>query len=140
MVENMVKAENVKPIRKKAAYIAQMDAEQKACRAFGHDWPSKKMRPGRALPKGVRAVRGKFGNYYLREMCSNGCGRERTVYGLGADDYGLGYKSTKRWITVPLEVHLTPTDLKLSVYEDMMPVIRKEAISEDEAEASSEAS
>jgi hypothetical protein len=97
-------------------YISDMTEGELTCRARGrHDWPSDRLRPNRALPKGITPVRQHDGSYQIAEWCRD-CEKERTwttlPKGIYDTDVTYRYKNPQRWVTIPRDVEYTQRDLK----------------------------
>jgi hypothetical protein len=64
----------------KRKYLESLDDAQLGCLGGGHDWPLDHLRPGKAVPKGLRAEPAEIpGCHVIIEMCRERCGTERTV-------------------------------------------------------------
>jgi len=99
-------------------YLAQLSPEQATCLSQGHEWP--KIRPGRALPKGVDAVPQKMGAFQVRETCPT-CKTVRTwttLPGGGFDmDVQYRYEHPKNWVTQETGTGVTRRDIKADVWD-----------------------
>jgi hypothetical protein len=113
-------AQNVRHITRdqgKNQYLASLSPEQATCMSQGHSWP--KIRPGRALPKGVDAVPQKMGAFQVRETCPV-CDTVRiwtTLPGGGFDlDVQYRYEHPRSWVTKESGVDVTRRDIKADVW------------------------
>lgn len=114
-------ADNVRrlnPDRAKQNYLASLSPEQATCMGQGHDWP--KIRPGRALPKGVDAVPQRMGAFQVRETCST-CKTVRTWTTLPGGAFNLDiqyrYEHPKDWVVRHGEVDVTRRDIRADTWD-----------------------
>jgi hypothetical protein len=105
-------------------YMDGLDDRQLGCLAGGHDWPLDHLRPGKPVPRDLRAdpteVRGA---YVMVERCRNRCGKQRTclrnsdgslerfAYALLPDRPG----EQPRWQVRPEGLGLTRRDFRAEV-------------------------
>lgn len=79
-----------------AQATSDIDDAQLACMVVGHEWPSRKLRPGRRIPRGMSAARQVDGSHLVKEECS-GCGKIR--YSLWEN--GVMGRTVRRWYQDP---------------------------------------
>jgi hypothetical protein len=98
-------------------YLASLGEAQATCMSQGHSWP--KIRPGKALPKGVDAVPQRMGAFQVRETCPV-CRTIRTWTTLpgGAFDMDVQYRyeHPQDWVTKHGDVDVTRRDIKADVW------------------------
>lgn len=115
-------ADNVRrlssPDRARQQYLASLSAEQAVCMGQGHDWP--KIKPGKALPRGIEAVPQHNGQFQVRETCPV-CKTVRTWTTLpgGAFDLDIQYRyeHPKDWVTRHGDVEVTRRDIRADTWE-----------------------
>lgn len=104
--------------RSRQNYLAGLSPEQATCMSQGHSWP--KIRPGKALPKGVDAVPQKMGAFQVRETCPV-CRMVRTWTTMpgGAFDVDVQYRYERPegWVVRDSSIEVTRRDIKASVWE-----------------------
>jgi hypothetical protein len=81
-----------------AKKLTAVDDTIVTCRAWGHDWPSRKLRPGRRLPRGFVPRRQVDGTVLITETC-NGCGKKRWY--LTAPGGAFDRDSVRRYVDPP---------------------------------------
>lgn len=94
-----------------AIRLAGIDDQIAACRAWGHEWPSRRLRPGRALPRGFVPRLGSDGYVEISETCLNECGKIRRWYLAPGGIFDLAvvrrYTDPKNWKVVPRSTGIT---------------------------------
>lgn len=118
-----------------AVLLSEVDDQIASCRAWGHDWPSRQLRPGRPLPKGYspRLIEG--GCVEITETCANGCGKQRWWALLPGGVYDLDvirrYVNPRNWKVIPQSEGVTRRHFQAEavrrVNEDIMTVARRQA-------------
>lgn len=113
----MAEVTHINPDHGRQTYLASLSAEQATCMSQGHSWP--KIRPGKALPRGVDAVPDKMGAFQVRETCPV-CHTVRTWTTLpgGAFDMDVQYRyeHPKDWVVKDSHVEVTRRDIKADVW------------------------
>lgn len=119
-----------------AVLLSEVDDQIASCRAWGHDWPSRRLKPGRPLPKGYSPRLVEDGYVEVTETCSNGCGKQRWWALLPGGVYDLDvtrrYVNPRNWKVIPLSEGVTRRHFQAEVIrrvnEDIMAVARREAV------------
>lgn len=116
-----------------ATYLTRMDDDIAACRAWGHEWPSRKLRPGKPLPKGYVPRLVDEGYIEITEACLNGCGKKRWYLlfpgGIYDTDVVRRYQDPKNWPVIPREVHITRRHIQAEVIRRSNELISEVALS-----------
>lgn len=105
-----------------AALLSGIDNDIAACRAWGHSWPSRKLRPGKALPKGFRPRAAFGGAVEITETCPD-CGKQRITLtlrgGVFDQDAVRRYQDPRNWRVIKADEHVTPRDFQAEVFRRM---------------------
>lgn len=125
------------------ALFTEVDDNVAACRAWGHDWPGRKLRPGRPLPRQYHPRIASDGFVEVTEECLNGCGKKRRLIllpgGIYDRDARRDYVNPRNWPVFPRELGATPRDFQAEmirrVNEDIMAAARKTAAREEGKDA-----
>jgi hypothetical protein len=121
----MATVRHISPDQGKTQYLASLGEAQATCMSQGHSWP--KIRPGKALPKGVDAVPQKLGAFQVRETCPV-CHTVRTwttLPGGGFDmDVMYRYEHPQDWVTKDSDVDVTRRDIKADVWAQFGGALR----------------
>lgn len=103
-----------------AELVSDLDDDIAACRAWGHEWPSRKLRPGRKLPRGFVPRLQRDGYVEVTETCLNGCGKQRRRLMLPGGIYDRGsrltYTNPQHWKVIPVDQKVTRTDIQVEVF------------------------
>lgn len=113
--------------------LAGIDNSIAACRAWGHDWPSRRLIPGKALPHGFRPAAQRDGTVLVTETCPR-CAKKRFTVTLvgGLFDRGVvrTYENPRNWKVIAADDHVTPRDFQAEVWsrihEDIMAAARQD--------------
>lgn len=116
-----------------AKILADIDDAIAVCRAWGHEWPSRKLRPGKPLPKGYRPRLMRDGCVEVTESCLNDCGKRRWfvlapggVY--DGDSTVRRYLDPPNWKVIHADQHVGRFDFQAEVTrrsnEDIMTAAR----------------
>jgi hypothetical protein len=110
--------------------LSNIDDDIAACRAWGHRWPSKNLRPGRKLPIGFQPRAAPGGCVEVTERCPD-CGKKRITVtlpeGVFNRDVVRSYIDPKNWVVVKQEEHATPRVFQAEIYRRMNEEIMAEA-------------
>jgi hypothetical protein len=113
-----------------AALLSGIDDDIAACRAWGHNWPSRKLRPGRPLPRGFRPRAAAGGVVEVTETCPD-CGKQRVslTHNGGIYDRNVArhYVNPPNWIVISADERATPRDFQVEIFRRMDEEIIAEA-------------
>lgn len=105
-----------------ASLLSDIDDDIAACRAWGHSWPSRKLRPGRKLPSGFLPRAAYGGVVEITETCP-GCGKQRIGMtlpgGIFDRDVVRRYVDPRNWKVIKQDEHVTPRDFQAEVFRRM---------------------
>lgn len=112
-----------------AREMTEVDDQIVACRGWGHEWPVRKLRPGRPIPKGYVPRLADDGYIEVTETCLNGCGKTRWSVLLPGGVYDLNvvrrYNDPKNWVTFPQASGITPRSFQAEAIRRMNEEIVK---------------
>jgi hypothetical protein len=102
-----------------------------ACRAWGHDWPSKQLRAGRPLPRGYTPKLIEDGYIEVTEECRNNCGKKRRCVLFPGGVYDLdvkrSYVNPRNWPVIHQDEGITRRHIQgeviRRVHEDIMAAV-----------------
>jgi hypothetical protein len=122
-----------------ARVLSDVDDKIAACRAWGHEWPSRKLRPGRPLPKGWRPRLTRDGSVEVTETCLSGCGKKRWYYLLPGGVYDLEvvrrYTDPPEWKTIHRDQNVGRREFQGEVIrrsnEDIMAAAKRNALADE---------
>lgn len=123
-----------------AKQLSKVDDDIAGCRAWGHDWPSRRLmrrRRGGGLPKGFRPRLLGDGCVEVTETCPD-CGEERVSVtrpgGVIDRDVVRTYRYPENWERFP-QGTVTPRDFQVETYrrsaEDIMAEARRNPAAEE---------
>jgi len=126
-----------------ASLLSEVDDQVAACRAWGHEWPSRRLASGRALPRKFRPRLAEDGYIEVTEECENNCGKKRQFLLLPGGIYDLDVRRTyydpRHWKRMPRESGVTRRTFQAEVirrsHEQIMVAARREAAREAAATA-----
>jgi hypothetical protein len=115
------------------ALFTGVDDQVAACRAWGHDWPSRKLKAGHPLPPGYHPRLALDGFVEVSEECENGCGKKRHFTLLPGGVYDMhvrrSYTDPEHWPVFPRELGVTPRHFQAEVirrnHEEIMAQARR---------------
>ena len=123
-----------------ARVLADVDDKIAVCRAWGHEWPSRKLRPGKPLPKAYRPRLLQDGTVEVTESCLNDCGKRRWfMLGAGGiyDDGSMKryYLNPSNWVVIHDDQRVRRFDFQAEVIrrsrEDIMTEARRNRYTAD---------
>lgn len=123
-----------------ARLLAGISDDIAACRAWGHTWPSRLLRPGKPLPMGYLPRLADDGHIEVTEYCMNGCGKRRrfTLLPEGVYDWNSvrRYRNPRNWVVLHREDGITRRHLQAEVTRRNQDVIVAAAMKEAARERS----
>ncbi len=113
-----------------AARLGDIDDDITACRAWGHRWPSKNLRPGRKLPLGFRPRAISDGCVEVTETCPD-CRKRRITVTLPGGIFNRNvlrqYANPENWPVIKRDEHVTPRDFQAEVFRRVQEELLAEA-------------
>ena len=114
-----------------ATRLAGVDDQIAVCRAWGHEWASKKLRPGKALPKGFRPRLLRDGCVEVEETCLNNCGKKRYTVTLPGGLFDISverrYADPRNWPVMHRSENIHKRDFQAETFRRMNEEIMKAA-------------
>ena len=120
-----------------AKLLRDVDDKIAACRAWGHPWPSRRLVPGKALPRGFRPALDRDGTVLITEYCER-CGKERTkLFGstIISADFDVSYKNPEHWPVIKQSEGASPRVFQAEIMrrmEDQIMSIARRNSQDDE--------